>query len=279
MKPLAVLIAVFFFLMCLATEAQPVIRGKVVDTAGDPIGYANVGVVEGRNGTVSDEAGLFSLSVRGQGGRLKISAVGYESREVALAEFPDGEVYEVALPEKAYALPDVEVKRRQFRKEKVLGNRSDSKKVVATFIRNEPGTEIGAPIRVKREAWVKEARFNIAANNVGPLFFRVNLYELNDGKIGEKILREDVLIRTDIKEGEISVDLSAYNIIVDKDFLLSLEWLRDMGGGNISNDLQFSGGPFNGPFFLRYASQSDWKEMGRQGPFNVGLGFNVVVKY
>ncbi len=183
------------------------------------------------------------------------------------------------MQEQAYALPNVEVNSREFKKEKVLGNRSNGKNVVATFARNELGTEAGAPIQVKREVWVKEAHFNIAVNKLDTLFFRVNLYELEDGRVGEKILRENVFIQTAIEEGEISVDLSPYNIVVDRDFLLCLEWVKDMGGGNISDELQFSGGPFNGPFYLRYASQSDWKAMGKQGMFNVGLGFNVLVKY
>ena len=60
--------------------------------------------------------------------------------------------------------------------------------------------------------------------------YRVNLYNFSEGKVGEKILKEIVIIKAPQRKGTFDVDLMPYQLIVSNDVLLSLEWVQDDNG-------------------------------------------------
>ena len=65
------------------------------------------------------------------------------------------------------------------------------------------------------------------------LLFRVNIYPFEKGDIGENILKENVIINAPQKKGVLTVDLTPYELIIDHDILLTLEWIKgDNGAGN-----------------------------------------------
>ena len=92
------LISLFFFLSekCYASEQQVLkqtvetpadkttVRGRVVDTKGEPLIGATVREKGGANGTVTDIDGNFFLSVP-DSAVLQISFIGYETTEVKVA--------------------------------------------------------------------------------------------------------------------------------------------------------------------------------------------------
>lgn len=67
----------------------------------------------------------------------------------------------------------------------------------------------------------------------------------------------------------ISVDLSAYHVIVSSDILVSIEFLATKNGSNIG----FACGLFNGGMFHKDGTTNPWKKV----PV-VGADFNVLVK-
>lgn len=275
---------IFIFLLVFIVNplfAQKILQGVVTSDKNQPILYANVGIINGKSGTVTDEQGSFTLKIEkeDEAKTLRISNIGYESKEFKVSALDFNQPLKVTLPEKIYELETVPVETARFTKTKVLGHTNQSNKVIMSFQSNKSGTELGNIIKIKKtQTWIKEARFNIAANPKGRLIFRVNIYKVQEGKILDKLLKEDVIVETSITTGELKVDLSSYNIVVDNDILLSLEWVNVSDTDNKSS-LEFCAGPFNGPAHFRYTSQSAWREMGKQGIFNAGVGFNVLVKY
>jgi hypothetical protein len=68
------------------------------------------------------------------------------------------------------------------------------------------------------------------------MIFRVNIYEMENGRPSANLIPENVLLEAPIEPGTVSVNLSRFNIITDKDVLLSLEWVEAVSLGD--NEIQ-----------------------------------------
>ena len=273
------------FLVCfwliLSLPAQT-IQSVVVDlNTREPIPFVNIGILGKNLGTVSDDAGKFSLEVPKAGwsssDTLRFSAIGYQSVDVVLLHEPE-------LPPSIYlkpitlTLPTVVVNPKKFKRPKVLGHRNNSAKMIFYFQSNRLGTELCNRIEVKKGSYyLKKAHFNIAQNKFGPLFFRVHVYENADGKPGKNLLPKELIVSSELKSGTLSVDLAPYNLVLDTDFFIGLEWVKTLNKGNISKDLQFCIGLGQaGGIFAKGTSQALWHKIDqRVMGFQVHLGFYV----
>jgi hypothetical protein len=79
-----------------------------------------------------------------------------------------------------------------------------------------------------------------------------------------------IVIETDIESGLVSVDLRPYDIVMENDFLVAIEWIEDLGIG----DLFFSAGFLGSSLYARATSQGEWTKMGVST-----VGMNVEVLY
>ena len=86
----------------------------------------------------------------------------------------------------------------------------------------------------------------------------------------QNLLNEMIMIETDIESGMVSVDLRPYDIVMEDDFLVAIEWIEDLGNG----ELLFSAGFFGSNLFARATSQGTWTQMGV-----AAYGMNVEVVY
>lgn len=258
------------------------IQGRVVDQMTQaPIPYVNIGILGKNMGTVSDDAGKFSLEAPKTGWNssdtLRFSSLGYQTVDVLMLQ--QKEVPKViSLKPIALNLPTVVINPKKYQRPKVLGHRNNSPNMVFYFQSNRLGTELCNLIEVKKGSfYLKKAHFNIAQNNFGPLFFRVHLYENDGGKPGKSLLPKELIVSTDFKKGTLSVDLAPHNLVVNQDFFLGLEWVKNLNKGNISKDLQFCIGlGQDGGIFTKGTSQALWHKIDqRVMGFQVHLGFYV----
>ena len=77
-------------------------------------------------------------------------------------------------------------------------------------------------------------------------------------------------METDIESGILTVELTPYNIVIDEDFFIAIEWIEDLGPGK----LFFSGGFFGAPLVDREVSQGKWSAHG-----SASVGMSVEVRY
>lgn len=218
-----------FLLLPIALCAQTTISGRVIDAESKaPIPYVNIGVKRLASGTVSDEQGAFSLALKQADEQITFSAIGYQAREVNGMDWKNGQAVE--LSRRAYELEQVEVKARQFNgPEKIFGVRNETRGPSIGFGSQQLGAQIGALITIDKSTYVKSANFVLNHAKGDSMLFRVNIYAFQDGEIGDNLLRENILIRTRQQKGTIIVDLAPYNLVLEQDALLSLEWVRDDG--------------------------------------------------
>lgn len=263
-----VVLFIAFLLGCTSVMSQT-IHGVVFQSGtGKPIEYANVGISEKNVGTVTDASGRFSLDVAPayDNDVLLISLLGYAPLQVKVADLRKNTENKLYLNEKVIALKEVVVKPRKV-KERMLGVTTQSKAVMAGFKDNLLGYECGILMKVKKSAILKKVKINIAQCSYETVFYRLNVYRVEGKKSFVNILREPIYINipaSSIKD-EIQLDLSDKNIVVEGDFLVTLEHVKDLGPGLLHFCSSLST-----KTYYRKTSQGQWSTV------PVGVGISVV---
>lgn len=256
----------FCFLITILAQhvsAQTHIVGTVVKyDSKKPLSFVNVGVIGKDIGTVTDDNGIFILDLTSEldNDSIRISMLGYKAKTFRVGDFKSLITTSnalVALESTSYALKEVKVSNHKF-KEKTLGNRTESRSIQGGFKSNQLGCEAGVLIKVKRSpTFVKDFTASITKNTYDTLYFRLNFYNLKDGWPDKNILSQNIVLKTTAKSGLMHADLTPFNIMLEEDAVVTLEWLKDLGG---TTGLLFSCSLLSGPIYYRQASQGEWKK-------------------
>ena len=271
-----VLFLLVLILNYVSSFGQTELIGQVIDASTkEPIPYVNIGLVDEHIGTVSDDQGYFQLEIDplkyGQS-NLRFSMISFESKTYVLQEYLQKEFLIIPLTEESTELEEVIVstKRTQF-ETKILGNKTTSKFIYAAFTSNKLGNEMGFVVRQrKRPMILKKFNISLVENDYGLIRFRLNFYSVKNGLPTSTLLKENIIIETDTPSGIVSKDLAPYEIVIDEDFFVSIEWIEDLGPGK----LYFSGGFFGSPLIAREVSQGTWSKVG-----SGSVGMNLEVRY
>lgn len=259
MKKVFLLLSVLY--ICCQTYAQVLISGIIVDPSSrDPIPYVNVGIVDLSRGTVSDHTGRFKLEASSGQDVVTFSSIGYASITVDADYVSNYDT--IHLESRGYALDAVEVVAGKFSKEVILGERNEKRGHSIGFGSTQLGTELGSMIQVEKPTYIKSANFVLNHAKGDSLFFRLNLYALSNGEIEDNLLKENVLLRDKQRKGTFSIDMRPYDLILENDVLMTLEWLKDfdeLGNKDITFDTRKSK-KLKG-VYLKYSSNSDFQKM------------------
>ncbi len=119
---------------------------------------------------------------------------------------------------------------------------------------------------------IQSAHFVVSHTGGQNFLYRVNLYDFAGGEVGENLIRQDVIIEAPQQRGPIDVDLSKYEILVENDVLLCLEWIKDdAGAGN--GQVMFRGAKKGKSLYMRMTSHTEFLQMR-----SLGLGFFLIGK-
>jgi len=259
------LITTIIFLTCIwnSTFAQIHIEGTVSDADTKlSIPYVNIGIQKLGVGTVSNQDGVYQLRAESKEDLVVFSSIGYE-----VLTIPIGDLYQngnIELSPKKYPMRTIEITASKLEsKDEIFGVKNKKRGLSIGFGSRQLGTEVGALIPIKEKTYIKNANFVLNHAKGDSLLFRVNIYNYESDQIGEKILKEDIFIHTKQRKGVISIDLIPYDLILENDVLLSLEWLQDdLGQGN--SDITFDtkkSGKLRGVYVKR-ASLGEFELMG-----------------
>ncbi|MGA0896705.1 MAG: carboxypeptidase-like regulatory domain-containing protein [Flavobacteriaceae bacterium] len=273
----------FYFLNLLVLALIPLtclgqseLIGQVIDQdSKESLPFVNIGFVGKNIGTVSDGSGYFVLEFPeniSPETLLRFSMLGYETKEFSFEEFLKNNTLTIPLKEEVTTLNEVIVTtKRGSYQTKILGNNTTSKLIYAAFTTNKLGNEMGFVVRGRKKPMIlKQFSISIVENDYGPIRFRLNFYDLNEGLPNKSLIDENIFIETDITSGIVRKDLSPYEIVIDQDFFIAIEWIEDLGPGK----LFFSGGFFGSPLIARATSQGTWTKVG-----SGSVGMNVEVRY
>jgi hypothetical protein len=251
------------------TSAQITLEGKVIDAITKiSIPYVNIGIPSLGKGTVSDFNGDYQLQTNSKVDKITFSSIGYKSMNIEPEDLISKPIVE--LEQATYKINPVKIQALRFAEEEIrLGMKNKNRGHSIGFGSAQLGTEIASAIKVKKPTYIKSAHFVLNHVKGDSLLFRVNIYNYEDGKIGDKALLNNVYIKEKQKKGVISVDLSEYELILDHDVLLSLEWLRnfdELGNKEITFDTK-KGKKIKG-IFVKYSSIGTFEKLPYQKDLN-----------
>jgi hypothetical protein len=261
--------ALLVALLPLAAIGQTLTGTLTAGSAAGPVPYANLGIPGKTVGTVTDERGRYQLAYTpaNLAGTVYVSSLGYRPQRMLLRELvaqPNRTLVPVAVP-----LADVRVQAPGlYKRRRTLGCTSTSQSIITRLKAEHLGAEMGMVVCLKHKPTrLLTAHFNVLYYQPDTLRFRVNLYRLlPDGRpSGEKLLTRNLLVSTADRanpDAPLTVDLTADQLVVDEDFLLTLEWLSGGEVEQVSKSLAFSSalGYGKGDLYFRKTSQDFWEK-------------------
>ena len=250
-----------------------VVESFVLDSVSNaPLGYVNIGIANKNIGTVSGVDGKFSLALPDSlaNEQITFSMIGYSTKLLSVSELQNGNRI-VLLSPSVIELRPAEIAAKKLKAKKI--GKSSGAGVVFSVGVLDAGGEIGAVMKMpsKKESFLKDFNFKITGNNPDSVVFRLNLYSVEkDGFIN--ILNDNIYFTLHKGvTGNIRVDLSPYQIVVDGDILVSIEFLEifapevefdeDDPSRYFYGDINIAGS-FVGPkSYMRQTSQGEWEKV------------------
>ena len=265
-----------------AADNSIIISGMIMEKgSSQSLAYVSIGIPDKSLGTVADSTGHFTMIIQKENltDSLLISLVGYESRKVSISEFVANNNHIIELSRKYYELQEIVIGNKQQMVSEVAGRKSDGRTLQFSFIdknakANCLGSEIGMKIKPgKVPAILQDFNWNFSGNNLASIKFRVNVYSLKNNLPDTLLSRSEIYTTvTNSKTGWNKVDLTAYHITVNSDFVISLEWVENSVNENEKPKVLLPGGiSFSNTSYFRLASQDKWRKGSVIISFNVTL--------
>ncbi len=237
------------------------------------LSYVNIGVVGLGIGTVSDDKGKYTLEISKlpPDAIVRFSILGYESVELTTSQIRSNlsSTNVIDMRPIALDLPQITVNPKDY-KARLVGNELLKPNFNAGFYYNDLGNELGTMIKIKaKPAFIDQINLHLAWCKYDTIFYRLNIYRVDNGEPVERIYSSLLIIDYRDQQGkDIHVDISDSPILVEDDFLVSLELVKELGEGG----LMFCAGLFRDKTWYRKTSQATWESA------NVGIGISVDIR-
>lgn len=268
---------IFFLLLGNILQAQTMVFGKITDAEfNEALPYVNIGIPGAGIGTVSDEQGYYLLEIPPDkvNDSIYFSMVGFafQSFKIDQIEGTKEKLLNVTFQPETTALNEVVVTSGKWER-KSVGNETDSKLITTGFTTNQLGNEIAQFVRVKKQrpTLIQSFWLSIAENTIESVILRLNIYLEEEGFPGKNVLQEPIYLELPNEPKTIEVDLTSYDIYVEEDFFVSIEWIEDLG----VEGLWFSAGVFGKSLYARSASHAQWV---KQRALSIGMGIELLQK-
>ncbi|MFY0600881.1 MAG: hypothetical protein JXR03_14500 [Cyclobacteriaceae bacterium] len=107
---------------------------------------------------------------------------------------------------------------------------------------------------------LKEAAFHMRFNTLDSILFRINIYDVQDGKPGRSILDKEIYTKAYKKDNWIRADLSAENLVMDQNLVVTYQVVEAWFSKRGDNQMFFTHGAdyMEGGFFGRSPNRDEW---------------------
>lgn len=260
------------FSQSLTKDGIPV-KGKIIQQENNqPLSYVSIGVLNKPLGTLTDTLGDFNFQISQENlaDTLQISLVGYFSKKIVVKDFIESKENTIKLDVKITELAEVVITNTKTNTESI--GRQGSGKFIQVSIHNKKsavetiGSEMGMRYKTKqRNATLKDFNFNISGNNFNFIKYRINIYSVKDNMPDTLIYNKQIFMTIDnFKTGWTKVNLEPYNIKVNQDFIVTVQWVegRMDKKENPITMIPIAITLFSKNCYARIASQDKWKKVG-----------------
>lgn len=265
------IITLILFISNTIYSQNKIIEGYIIETATKKrIMFASVGILKKNIGTIANSVGYYSLSIDEYlniNDSIRFSSIGYKTKTFLIRDILSANNFNIELESIIKDLPEVVVLSQNY-KLKTFGNYYKGEKIIAGFQNNVKGAECGILVNIKGKAFLDKLMCNIAKCTYDSVFFRINVYQkTSEGKFNN-ILLEPIYFSQIMRDNtkSFSIDLSQYNIEVVNKTLITIEYVKDMGEG----ELMFSCGLVRGAeSYYRKTAEGEWKRSRAKFGFNI----------
>lgn len=258
-----------------STPENIVLDGKIVEKGTHlPLAYVNIGILNKPKGTVTDTTGYFSFAINHQdlSDTLQVSIVGYNTLRIPVSHFLISANKQIELTVRIQQLAEVTVTNSPARTDSAIIGRQAVSKLVQVSVHHKKsadetiGSEMGMRYKTDRKnAILKNFNFYVSANNFNYIKFRINVYSLKKDVPNSLIYDKQIFAAIEnFKIGWTKIDLKKYNIKVDGEFVVAIQWIESRMDKkeNPVTLLPVAVTPFSKNCYVRIASQDQWKRMG-----------------
>lgn len=239
------------------------INGVVKDaTNKEVLGYAHIGILGKNLGIISDEKGQFKmdLSYANPNDSLYFSMLGYEAKGFRIGEVKYLETWTVELSPSSFELKEIVV--GQERPLITFGSTKASKTTTGWSNNEKTGAEVGTNIKMGKGLYkIKDLHFHLRFNTADSLLFRLNIYTLKNGLPRTSILQENIFLTAYKKQKWISHDLSAYNLLLDEEVIVTLELVKAYFQEKYHLFFTYAKSATLGATYIRRSSQAKWEKI------------------
>jgi CarboxypepD_reg-like domain len=256
-----------------------IIRGKITETESNTaIPYVNIGILNRGLGTVSNPNGEFEIDISkiSMEDSIKFSSIGYLSKQFALRDFKNQfgsmNYCEVGLAPHVTVLHEVTINSKSSKSLR-FGHSPKSRFTKAGFTVNRLGHEIGTLFEREESSILKldSVQLNFVSCTYDSLFIRLNVYDVHGDDI-QNILPENVFVHLSRKEALAKpiIDLTQYQLMVGKKYLISIELVKDLGELGLKFYASLKADRY--PTFYRLTSHDAWKKAMHHGqPLGISM--------
>ena len=272
------------FISVIVHSQEKTITGKVWNFENnEPLAYVNIGIKDKTVGTVSNNNGLFKLSLNDKVSSkdtIVFSYIGFKTEKYLVSELNKIKK-PILLQPKNTELDEVVVSSKKIKlKSKKIGRTSKGLGLMhSNFysyyekdVDDRLSKERGMKFKMRRNCHIKDLNFNITSNDFKSLKFRVNFYEIKDGLPTDLIVQKNIVF--EIKDnflGWFTVDLEPYEIFLNKeieDVAVTIQWLESVKANEKSKYFAIStaSSPTHTAYF-REKTMDSWNKGGQNLSF------------
>lgn len=260
--------------LALAPALQ--LQGRLLDArTGAALPYASIGLTGHPAGTMTNLQGEFNLSLQEEhlNGSLRFSIVGYQPREIKVRVLLEQQANQgrlsIRLSAQPKGLAEVRVKagNKRYRSQQVgsqIGKLTPFRHTFDTYTYASDqvkGPELGVKILARKyPAYLERVHFCLSGTGADITRVRLKLYSLRGNLPHAEILPQVIQLDVPPKyTGWIETDLSRYNLRLEEDFVVALEWLQEEN--ETEKSWLASGMVFSPPQpdYYKPANQDQWK--------------------
>jgi hypothetical protein len=245
-----------------------------------PLIYAGIGVIGTSIGTITDEEGKFNLEVKGLSvsSVVRFSMIGYKPQVYTIEQLSAKDNM-LRLERETYKLPEI-----------IVNPPGKLRKAGTTNItfggglcgwagnQTGKGWEIGTKIDLgDLPLRIKSLHIHVNGESYDSTLFRLHFRNIVENMPGTEMLKSNILITLTRETGWIDIDLSKYDLVLDGDVILSLEWIKiigmDMkkfitidGKKHLAAGVTFDTKRNQGSLFTKWGTEAEWVRHDKQSP-------------
>lgn len=240
------------------------ISGGVYSTSGTAIPYVNIGIQGKKIGTITDELGHYKLQIPDtlKDEILTISCVGFLQKQVQIAAAIAEKNANIILEEKVTKLAEVSIRPNKSRIYKLgITARTPFIMTPAESYSSNDIIEQARLIAIKTPCKLINANIYLNDTELDSVTLRLKFYGLDNQLPGERLVEKSIISTFPVKKGWLTFELASENIYMNKDFVVSFEYLPRGEMATRKVRLFYGAKLGSSMSYMRKGSQGSWQKI------------------